>query len=93
MKTLAVFLLSMVLLQSCNNTTALQPYRDAPTQFIVTDILPREGMVKMSTYYVEVVDANDLVRDKTNNMNLMFWFCDSTGKYKLGQPIHFDKTR
>lgn len=66
------------------------PYNDALTQFIVLDIKAKEGMVNMTSYYVEVVDVNGL---SCNNRceNLKFWFCDSVGKYRLGQPIHFDK--
>lgn len=68
------------------------PYNDASTQFIVVNIEAKEGMKEMTTYQIEVVDANDLVSG-SDGRNLKFWCCDTLGKYKLGQPIHFDKTR
>lgn len=70
------------------------PYHDAPTQFIVIDIQQLDGMKEMTTYEVEIIDVNGLVTHPNNSdKNLKFTFCDSLGKYKLGQPIHFDKNR
>lgn len=83
------------LVVSCNDKIPdPPPYRDASTQFIIVDILDREGMTQMSSYQIEVIDANDLVKDNcSSSNNLKFWFCDTMGKYSLGQPIHFDKNR
>jgi len=90
-----VFIILGLLVSCSNKISDPPPFRDAPTQFVITDILDREGMENMTTYYVEVIDANNLVKDKCNNVNqnLMFWFCDSANKYKLGQPIRFDKLK
>ncbi len=89
---LSLTLLTVLLFGSCNKRTSFK-YKDGPTQFIITDIQPEEGMKEMSTYYIEVVDVNNLSYDSNNNHNLMFWFSDTVGKYRLGQPIHFDKRR
>lgn len=70
------------------------PYNDALTQFIVCNISQLEGMKTLTSYQIEVVDVNGLVRNPNDgSKNLRFWFCDTLGKYKLGQPIHFDKNR
>jgi hypothetical protein len=70
------------------------PYNDALTQFIVCDIAQLDGMKTLTSYEVEVVDVNGLVRSSNDNgKNLRFRFCDTLGKYKLGQPIHFDKNK
>lgn len=94
MKKMLIFATSLFMLFGCGNSTipAPAPYSDASTQFIVVGIEAKEGMKEMTTYQVEVVDANDLV-DGSDGRNLKFWYCDTLGKYKLGQPIHFDKTR
>jgi hypothetical protein len=89
MKKLAI-IISLFVIVSCNSKQ--KGFRDAQTQFIVTQINEMYGMEKMTTYYVEIIDANNLSRD-VNGKNLSFWFSDSIGKYKLGQPIHFDKNR
>ncbi len=89
-----IFILAMMFLSlsSCNQESIFT-YRDGPTQFIVTDIAEREGMKDMATYYVEVIDMNNLSYDSNHGCNLKFWFSDTLGKYRLGQPIHFDKRR
>jgi hypothetical protein len=93
-----IILLLSVVLASCGPSEVAvpepAPYHDASTQFIVKDIQLLEGMKSMTSYYVEVVDVNDLSSASGNSSeNLKFWFCDSVGKYRLGQPIHFDKQR
>ena len=89
MKKLAI-IISLFVIVSCN--AKQKGFRDAQTQFIVTQINEMYGMEKMTTYYVEIIDANNLSKDG-NGKNLCFWFSDSVGKYKLGQPIHFEKNR
>lgn len=85
--------LSLLSLMACGpQPPAPAPYNDASTQFIIVDMESKEGMKEMISYKVEVVDANGLVSG-SEGRNLNFWFCDTLGKYKLGQPIHFDKTR
>ena len=95
MKKIILFGVLFGLLTNCDdNKQEIPPYRDASTQFIIVDILDRDGMQNMSTYNVEIIDANNLVvKSCGSSENLNFWFCDTIGKYKLGQPIHFDKTR
>lgn len=92
-----LILLMLVGLASCSEETPVvepAPYHDANTQFIVKDIQQLEGMKTLTSYYVEVVDVNDLSHDQNNSReNLKFWMCDTVGKYRLGQPIHFDKQR
>lgn len=91
-----IFLLMLIGLVSCKNSTVElpAPYHDAATQFIVSDIQQLDGMKGMTTYLVEIVDVNGLVHVQgSSRENLTFWFCDTLGKYKLGQPIHFDKQR
>ena len=83
-----IIVLTMFIITSCE-PSFINPYVDAPTQFIVMDTLTKGGMSKMTTYYIEVIDANNLAYG-TNGKNLKFWFCDSVGKYKIGQSIHFD---
>lgn len=85
---IALFVLTFV---SCRNNPLDPPYKDAPTQFVVTDVSTKDGMRNMATYYVEVVDANGLSYDSNNNRNLMFWFSDSVGKYRAGETINFNK--
>jgi hypothetical protein len=87
--------LALTSLLSCNSRIELPaPYHDAPTQFIVTDVKQLDGMKILTTYYIEVVDVNGLSHDaNSSSINLKFQICDTAGKYKLGQPIHFDKFR
>jgi hypothetical protein len=87
-----IMLVALLGLAACHKPILFE-YKDAQTQFIVVDKLDREGMKDMSTYEVEVIDANNLVHNNCDGSgkNLFFWFSDSTGKYKIGQPIHFNK--
>jgi hypothetical protein len=89
MKKLAI-IISLFVMISCDSKE--KGFRDAQTQFIITGTSEMYGMEKMTTYYVEIIDANNLSHDG-NGKNLCFLFSDSVGKYKLGQPIHFDKNR
>ena len=89
-----LFLLSILAIAfaSCDGPIITQKYADAPTLFVVTNIDTKDGMVKMARYEIEVVDANRLSYDhNSSSANLKFWCCDSLGKYKLGQPIKFEK--
>ena len=90
-----LFLLAIVAIAftSCNETAPPPPkYVDAPTIFVVTNIDTKEGMSKMARYEIEVVDANGLCSScNSSSSNLKFWCCDSLGKYKMGQPIRFEK--
>lgn len=92
MKIIFYSLLFSVLLSSCNGKLNIPKYHDAPTQFIVKKINVYDGMVDMCVYTIEVIDANGITRS-SNSYNLEFDFCDTINKYKLGQPIHFDKNR
>ncbi len=83
--------MSLFIMISCNDKE--KGYRDAQTQFIITSVNKVYGMEKMTSYLVQVVDANGLSNGVNGNDNLSFWFSDTLGKYKLGQPIHFDKNR
>ncbi len=92
-KVLLILTLSLVL-SSC--VESLKPrYVDALTQFIVVDAYKLNGMQTMGVYQIEVVDANGLTYDQTSNegSNLKFRIVDTLGKYKIGQPIHFNKNR
>lgn len=89
MKKIAI-ILSLFIMISCDKNE--KGFRDAQTQFIIVGTSETYGMEKMTTYRVEVIDANNLSHD-SNGKNLCFDFSDTLGKYKLGQPIHFDKNR
>ena len=90
-----IILMLVIGLASCSSLTVEvpAPYHDASTQFIIMEIKQLEGMKRLTSYLVEVVDVNDLVSGPNGGGNLKFWLCDSIGKYRLGQPIHFDKQR
>lgn len=91
----AMALVAIILMVSCSMPPKQPdppPYNDALTQFIVIDMKQLDGMKVVTSYRVEVVDANGLIHNNDEaHSNLKFWFCDTLGKYKLGQPIHFDK--
>ena len=92
MKKFLLLAILSIALFSCEPIVVPPKYVDAPTQFIITNIGDKEGMVNMARYEVEIIDVNGLVYDRTvsSSTNLRFWFCDSIGKYKMGQPINFD---
>ncbi len=90
---LAAILLTLAILAltSCNNQQIIPaPYKDAPTMFIVKNINQLDGMKNLTSYEIEVVDVNELVKDNQGH-NLIFTMTDSVGKYRLGQPIHFGR--
>ncbi len=94
MKKILLALVLTGLFGCSSNIEEPAPYHDAPTQFIIKDIQQLDGMKALTTYYIEVVDVNGLSHDANSSReNLKFYFCDTLGKYKLGQPIHFDKFR
>ena len=94
MKNKIIAFILLLTLASCDRPIMEKPYHDALTQFIIKDIKQLKGMKLLTTYYVEVVDVNDLSSSSSSSgENLKFIFCDTIGKYKLGQPIHFDKNR
>ena len=90
---LLALLVTIVILSlaSCGDSFPSPPkYKDAPTMFIVKNINQLDGMKNQTSYDIEVVDVNGLVKDNKGN-NLIFTMTDSVGKYRLGQPIHFGR--
>ena len=65
-------------------------YQDiGPSEFIVVEILPRNGMKSMTTYKVEILDVSGV--GELNNNSPNFWVVDSIGKYKVGDKLLLQK--
>jgi len=79
-----LFFISVIfLLVSCGERT----YPVTTSQFIITDIVSRDGQLEhLTTYHVQMPD-------NTNLGSIDFWFSDSIGKYNVGDIVEFNKKK
>ena len=74
---IAVYTMLAVGLSSCGSGV----YNDTEqSKFVVTEVLERKGMSKMTTCKVLMLDASGIGETE-------FWMVDSIGKYKVGDKL------
>jgi len=73
--------LCVILVSGFSSCKDYNDYNDTDqSQFVVKEIKPREGMSKMTTYRLLMLDASGVG-------SIDFWVVDSIGKYKVGDRL------